>query len=66
MSPSISKRRGCARPERRRSFKAVLLQLALEGAGLVPAALSDIPENNEAVEFALAATRQLIEYEQIG
>ena len=48
------------------AFKAVLLGLALEEVGLMPAPLSDTPENEEAVEFALAVTRQLVEYERTG
>ena len=49
------------------AFKAVLVKLAIEGAGLIPAWLCcGTPENTEAVEEALIATRQLIEAERSG
>lgn len=61
--PSVSRPKGSANQIGGRSyaFKAVLLELALEDAGLMPASPSDTPENEEAVEFALAVTRQLVE-----
>ena len=49
------------------AFKAVLVKLAIEGAGLIPAWLCyGGPEKIQAVEEALIATRQLLDYERSG
>ena len=49
------------------AFKAVLVKLAIEGAGIIPAWLCyGGPENIQAVEEALIATRQLLDSERAG